>query len=155
MCQCEQFKHKVIWNVSSLIKCKDQLEPVRSGKHSGSGKCRLLALRSSASYLEVLEACVFLPESEVRVSDEGHNSNNQADAKEYPCPCTSVEMSLEVWTGWAVGYALFARQHPSSVMSPWATAEAITAFVVEFSFLYDASVAFSLEKGFLHLPWKK
>ena len=72
---------------------------MRSGKHSGSGKCGVRALHSSASYLEVLEACAFPPESEVRVSNEGHDSNNQADAKEYPCPCTGVEMNLEAWTG--------------------------------------------------------
>lgn len=49
----------------------------------------------SATYLEVLEACVSLPEPEVRISNKSHNSSNQADAKEYSCSSTGMERSLE------------------------------------------------------------
>lgn len=48
-----------------------------------------------ATYLEVLEACVSLPEPEVRIPDKSHDSSNQADAKEYSCPGTGVARTLE------------------------------------------------------------
>lgn len=43
----------------------------------------------------MLEAHVSLPEPEVKISDKSHNSSNQADAKEYSCPGTGMERSLE------------------------------------------------------------
>lgn len=43
----------------------------------------------------MLEARVSLPEPEVKISNKSHNSSNQADAKEYSCPGTGVESSLE------------------------------------------------------------
>lgn len=67
-----------------------------SGKWSGCGEvlapCFALL---SASYLEVLEACVFPSESEVRVSNKGHDSNNQTYAKEDPCSGSGMERNLE------------------------------------------------------------
>lgn len=49
----------------------------------------------AAAYLEVLEARVFLPEPEVKISYKSHNSSNEADAKEYSCPGTGMNRSLE------------------------------------------------------------
>lgn len=74
MSQSEQLKCEVARNVSSLIKCMDKLE--------------VMNLRSAvvpplpsfvfppAAYLEVLEADVFFPEPEVRISNQSHNSSN-------------------------------------------------------------------------------
>lgn len=62
----------------------------------GLGKCLPPFSCLSATYLEVLEACVSLPKPEVRIPNQPHDSCNQADAKEYSCSSTGVERNLEM-----------------------------------------------------------
>lgn len=84
----------MIGNVSSLIKCKEKLE-AEYGSVVGHGKCSPCFAFWSATYLEVLEACVSLPEPKVKIPNKSYNPSNYADAKEYPCPSCGVERSLE------------------------------------------------------------
>lgn len=70
--QSEQLKCEVIRNVSSLTKCMEKLKVV----DLGSAVVSPCFMFPPATYLEVLEAYVFLPEPEVRISNKSHNSSD-------------------------------------------------------------------------------